>query len=546
MPFREWHVDPISQSAWLETGQGPWAVSAKGVRSGPDVRVRVLGPDRRRVEPSVRTLLEAYPELEDDTLGEEPGSDAWRSRGLVTWGICPPIPEPLPPLPAPPPVPEAVPASDLPALSSLTPAQAAGVAAAAARALHSAFSDEVESLATWETLARDRQGAGDRDILQGAESLFGLSTRCFLDRVRLGVRVRELPRLAEAFHQGRVNYGKARAIARAALPADDALWTEIAVSCDQDTVEAFATAAGTRHGRRCSRGGRPKPVPRGKVPLRPLGGKVTVQVRLRLEGVDAARFREVRGFLDKLAGQPLPLAEVLVAIAGWYLRVVEKRKHHTVIYHRSPETQGARHPRDLMAQELVWAGKVPGARLRMAFGRLPEIPAEAPTEDRNWKITPGSRYVPVEIEEGVRWGDGERCVTPGCGNNRVVQHDHGHPIAEGGFADIQLDHRLCGPCNRAKHAGLLNLIYGPYGSVMVVDRLGRPFGSVTLGTEWDAAVRARIEAEVASELERCEHLHAYLSWSADPLAPFGAWRLAAEPELEELERLRDEPVAAGG
>ncbi|MCI0339969.1 MAG: hypothetical protein L0216_02260, partial [Planctomycetales bacterium] len=491
-------------------------------------------------------LLEAYPELEDDAPGEEPWSDPWRSRGLVTWGICPPIgeepaPDPLAASPRP-----RVAVSSLSDLSSLSPTDAAGIAAAAARAYHSSFSDEVEALATWESLARDRDGSEDQEILLDCQAFLGLSTRCWLDRTQLGARLRELPLLAEAFHEGRVSYGKARSIARAARPEDDALWTEIGVTCDQDAVEAFAAAAGTKHGRRCARGGRPKPVPRGKLPLRPLGGKVTVQVRLRLKGEDAARFRAVRAVLDRAAGCPLAIADVLSAIAGWYLRVVEKRGHHTVIYHRSPETQGARHPRDLMAEELVWAGRVAGARLRMAFGRLGEIPVQAPTEDRNWKVTPGSRYVPVEIEEGVRWGDGERCIVPGCGNDRVVQHDHGTPIAEGGFADIQLDHRLCGPCNRAKHAGLLKLIHGPYATVMVVDRLGRPFGSVTLGTEWDAAVRARIEAEVASELERCEHLSAYLSWNADPLRQFGSLNLTAEPELEELERLRVREAVPGG
>ncbi|MCI0340261.1 MAG: hypothetical protein L0216_03790, partial [Planctomycetales bacterium] len=198
VPFRDWHVDPISQTAWLETGKGPWAVSAKGVPSGPDVRVRVLGPDRRRVEPSVRTLLEAYPELEDDAPGEEPWSEPWRSRGLVTWGIRPPIGEELAPAPyplaasprCPEPVegcprlalslPKGVAASSLPDLPSLSPADAAGIAAAAARAYHSFFSDEVEALATWETLARHREGSEDQDILLDCQALLGLSTRCWL------------------------------------------------------------------------------------------------------------------------------------------------------------------------------------------------------------------------------------------------------------------------------------------------------------------------------------------------------------------------------
>ncbi|MCI0341398.1 MAG: hypothetical protein L0216_09670 [Planctomycetales bacterium] len=57
----------------------------------------------------------------------------------------------------------------------------------------------------------------------------------------------------------------------------------------------------------------------------------------------------------------------------------------------------------------------------------------------------------------------------------------------------------------------------PYATVMVVDRLGRPFGSVTLGREWDAVVRARIEAKVVWEVEKCEHLSAYLSWDANAL-----------------------------
>ncbi len=552
VPCREWHQCPISQDCWLETGRGPWAVSPEDLPSGDGVRYAVLGPHRRRVEPSVPTLLEAFPELEDDASREEPGTDAWRSHGLVTWGICPPIGEELP---APAPALEALPslaaspcrpvaASVLrDDLSTLSPEDAAAVAAAAARAYHAAFSREVETLSVWEIRTRAGGSLEDRDTLLDLQSLLGLSIRCWLDRTRLGARLLELPLLAEAFDAGRVSYGKARAIARVARPEDDALWTRIAEACDPDAVESFVAAVGARARERSVRSGSPLPVPRGRVPLRPLGGKVTVQVRLKLEGDYARALREVRAALDGAAGRPLATQDFLVALAGWYLRLVEKRGHHTVIYHRSPETQGARHPRDLMPPELALAGRTPGARLRLAFGRLPEIPTERREVGRNWKETPGSRYIPVEIETGVRWSDGERCIVPGCGNDRVVQHDHGVPIAEGGFANLEVDHRLCGPCNRGRAAGLLKLTYGPYGTVMVVDRLDRPFGSVTLGTEWDDAVQARIEAEAEAELEGSDHLQAYFSTIADPLARFNDRNLAREPELEDLERLRAEEAA---
>ncbi|MCI0341075.1 MAG: hypothetical protein L0216_07950 [Planctomycetales bacterium] len=79
----EWHVDPIRQVAWLQTGAGRLRVPMSAVPPpGPNVRVHVLKASGEPVAFTAEELLAAFPELRVPPAPESPPDDrfgrGWR------------------------------------------------------------------------------------------------------------------------------------------------------------------------------------------------------------------------------------------------------------------------------------------------------------------------------------------------------------------------------------------------------------------------------------------------------------------------------------
>ncbi|MCI0343340.1 MAG: hypothetical protein L0216_19710, partial [Planctomycetales bacterium] len=483
----EWHVDPIRQVAWLQTGAGRLRVPISAVPPpGPNVRVHVLKASGEPVPFTAEDLLAAFPELRN------PPVPACPERGEP----CEPsrmVPEPV--LPPPPPAPDAtVPLSLLeeipdsgPLPSHWPPRVVRLLAASSGRCVHALRYVQVEAIT--ELVERASGGSPDSAAaLAGPRASMELSDRDMDEAARVGRRLRDLPRLREAFASGRASYTKVRAAVRKAIPLTDARWADLCRRLDTEGVEAFAAA--TPYGQF------PPLVPEGWDPLLPEGFLVRERIRVTLRGTKGEAFARLRGALDRLAGRALSSGEALGLLAGWFLNLEAPRVRDVVIYQRSPESRVPGQAAALIAPALRPMLDL-GDRLEAAFPHLRVILRDPDRARRSLerirraeeRARLRDKSDPTKVERDlVRWRDGDVCIVPGCRNSLVVQYDHGHPVSLGGRADIRWDHRLCGPCNRARFLGEIELLTPalsersesngmPDGTVRVTDRDGVPLGS---------------------------------------------------------------------
>ncbi len=337
--------------------------------------------------------------------------------------------------------------------------------------------------------------------LAGLRASMELSLRDLDESARVGRRLRDLPRLRKAFAAGRASYTKVRAAVRKAVPLTDARWADLCRRLDTAGVEAFAAATPC--------GKFPPLVPEGMDPLLPEGFLVRERIHVTLRGTKGEAFARIRGALDRLSGRALSSGEALGLLAGWFLRLEAPRVRDVVIYQRSPESRAPGQGGALMAPALRETPDV-DERLDAAFTHLREIlrdPGRARrslerirrAEDR---ARTREKSAPTRGERDlVRWRDGDVCIVPGCRNSLVVQYDHGHPVSLGGRADVRLDHRLCGPCNRARFLGEIEIRTLPGGTVRVTDRDGVPLGSgEPLGLDLDRPLLEKLWSAAAREV----------------------------------------------
>ncbi len=500
----EWHMDPIRQVAWLQTGAGRLRVPMSAVPPpGPGVRFHVLKASGEPVAFTAEELLAAFPEL----------------RG-------PPAPAPAPGslLPATPVAPPSLAASPRPrvAASDLLeelpdsgplparwpPRVVRNLAASSGRCLHVLRFVQVEAIT--ELVERASGGSPESAAaLDGLRASMELSGRDLDEAARVGRHLRRLPRLREAFAAGSASYTKVRAVVRKATPRSDSRWADFVRRLD--TAGAEALAAATPYGQY------PPLVPDGMDPLLPEGFLVRERVHVTLRGTKGEAFARLRAALNRLAGRTLSSGEGLGLLAGWFLRLEAPRARDVVIYQRSPESRVPVRAAALMAPALREIPDV-GDRLDAAFPHLRQVlrdPCRARRSlerirraEERARSREGS--APTKCERDlVRWRDGDVCIVPGCRNSLVVQYDHGLPVSLGGRADVRWDHRLCGPCNRAKHLGEIEILTEPDGTVRVTDRDGILLGSgeppavsgvEPLGLELDRPLLEKLWAAASSEV----------------------------------------------
>ncbi len=559
----EWHVDPIRQVAWLQTGAGRLRVPISSVPPpGPHVRVHVLRSNGEPVPFTAEELLSAFPELRNPAVpacperGErsEPSRRAPAPDAPRSVAASPPCPEPVEGSPR-------VAASDLPAdlraaladlpdsrAGTATPLPARGstpltagwrprvlrlFAGASGRCVHALRWIQVEAIA--ELDGRTRRGSPNAaTALAEIRRRQDLSERDLEEAARVGQRLGVLPALREAFASGRASYTKIRAAVRRATPRTDPRWADIVRRQDTAAVEALAAATECGHF--------PPLVPEGMDPLLPEGYLVRERVHATLRGTKGIEFARLRAALDRLACKTLPSGEALGLLAGWFLHLEAPRARHIVIYQRSPESRVPGQAGALMAPALRGIADI-GARIEAAFPHLREILRDPGRARRSLerirraleaaaRKTKDRRKVSKTVNDSVRWRDGAVCVVPGCRNSLVLQHDHGRPVMFGGTANILWDHRLCGPCNRAKHLGEIEVLTPalsersesnglPDGTIRVTDRAGVPLGSgQPLGLELDRPLLEWLWQAAERELaQRCrlpcpERAERVEGWSA--------------------------------
>ncbi|MCI0342632.1 MAG: hypothetical protein L0216_16080 [Planctomycetales bacterium] len=517
----EYHVDPIRQVAWLQTGAGRLRVPMSSVPPpGPNVRFHVMRSNGEPVPFTAEELLAAFPDLRN-LPGPDPVPDhVPKPAAPPSLAASPPRPEPAEGRPrvAVSNFPDKLPDSG-PLPARWPPRVLRLLASASGRCVHALRWIQVGAIAELDD--RTRRGspyasAALEDLRHRGE----LSDRDLEETARVGRRLRALPCLREAFAAGRASYTKVRAAVRKAVPFTDARWAELCRRLDTAGVEAFAAA--TPYGQI------PPLVPEGWDPLLPEGFLVRERIRVTLRGSKGESFARLRAALNRVAGRALSSGEALGLVAGWFLQLEAPRVRDVVIYQRSPESRVPGQAAVLMAPALRAIPDV-GDRLEAAFPHLRKILRDLGRARRSLerirraeeRARERKESAPTKAERDlVRWRDGDVCIVPGCRNSLVVQYDHGNPVSLGGRADVRWDHRLCGPCNRAKHLGEIEVLAPalsersesnglPDGTVRVTDRDGVPLGSgepigldldrPLLETLWTAAAR-EVAARVGGTL----------------------------------------------
>lgn len=396
-------------------------------------------------------------------------------------------------------------AANRPEFHGLTLADLQGVAAAAMRRITAWRYRDLELLRGCHGLF----DGGHFPLVPFLETL-GLSPRTYWDALRLYHRLEEaLPKIRQAFIEGRLPYGKVRMLARRANGATEAGWLALALGVDEATLGAFVA---TTH--------QDDPAPRiprdGSWPITPAGGRVRFRLELTLTPAEREQWQRVTAALES-DGVPGTVEERLFVLARWYLQLESGQRRDRVIYHLSPSARAQIDDGDTAASP-SWPAAV-AERLAHCFPHLPWLAdpnnqrharalaradrlvrrRQAITQ-RHYEIlsivgqdTPSpDATVPACIRDAVRWRDGERCIVPGCGNTLVLQYDHCFPVSRFGAACLALDNRLCGPCNRARFAGLIALLLDETGLLHVVDRRRRRMGvrNPTLGQGWEEVLDA--------------------------------------------------------
>ncbi len=503
----EWHVDPIRQVAWLQTGAGRLRVPMSAVPPpGPNVRYHVLRANGEPVAFTAEELLSAFPEFRHPFVPDPVPVHVPEAAESLAASPC-----------------RRVTASDLPddlraAISDLPdsgplparwrPRILRLFAGASGRCVHALRWVQVEALA--ELSERADRGIPDaRTALEDLRRREELSDRDLEEAARVGRRLHDLPALRAAFAAGRASYTKIRGAVRKATPRTDSRWADLVRRLDTAAVEALAAA--TRYGHFSPL------VPEGMDPLLPEGFLVRERVHATLRGTKGIEFARLRAALDRLAGRTLSSGEALGLLAGWFQNLEAPRVRDVVIYQRSPESRVLGQGAVLMAPALHEIADI-GERLEAAFPHLVKILRDPGRARRSLERIRRAmaratakkkdrRDVTKFAKDAVRWRDGAVCVVPGCRNSLVLQFDHGRPVRLGGLPTITWDHRLCGPCNRAKHLGEIEVMTMPDGTVRVTDRDGVPLGSAEpLGLELDRPLLAALWSAAEREVTAREAL----------------------------------------
>jgi len=443
-----------------------------------------------------------------------------------------------------------------PDFSGLTLEELQAIAAAALRRVSAWRYRELE-------LLRGLYGVLERGGVQAVPFLatLGLSPRTYWDGIRIYHKLEEyLPRIRQAFIEGRLDYAKVRLLVRRAVAATERAWLDLALAVDEPTLAAHVAVSHVEE--------MPPLLPRdGAWPITPDGGRVRVRLQATLTPAEAAAFRRMEAAMAA-AGRESDPAACIYRLAAWYLVLEEGERPPRVIYQLSPQTR-ARAEREGLGARGDWPESV-AARLAHCFPHLPWLAdptsprhqraleradrevarrQKAIADQENLLAMLGNTdqrhdHVPDCIKDAVRWRDGERCCVPGCGNTMVLQYDHFFPVAKGGRAILTLDRRLCGPCNRARWAGLLIAVVDPDGRLRWLDRRGRAVGVTdpTLGREWEAVLDAWAWDAGRADLSQAAGWLRFLRQAMDHVTH--AW--SPGPALEVQAIASASPVATGG
>jgi 5-methylcytosine-specific restriction endonuclease McrA len=300
---------------------------------------------------------------------------------------------------------------------------------------------------------------GFASLREYGEHALGLTAREVRECLRVGRRLRALPRLDAALEAGALSWSAARALTRVVVPETEADWLEEAKSHSMRELEAALSVS--------SAGDLP-PDP-GSRPVAPAVTRFVFEV----DSTDAQFVADALALRRSELGGDLDVADVFVDLCRTALAAAE-----------APAALASAAPTPISPERFqIVLQKCPTCEAVVHVGRGPVAHAVSPAVAAQAECdaviihttraahatasTRATRTVPPATRRRVTHRDGHRCVVPGCDARLWLDVHHLVPRAEGGtHADSNLA-ILCSRHHRRVHEGTLHLGRTPDGAVVV-------------------------------------------------------------------------------
>lgn len=278
--------------------------------------------------------------------------------------------------------------------------------------------------------------AGYGSFGEYVERLFGFSRRMAHERLRVGLALESLPRMAAALKSGELAWSVVRELSRVALERNEEEWIAQAWGKTARGVEEMVS------------GKEPGDSPMGKPDSPP-----PVRVSFTVSAAARALLGEARNKLCAEMGERVS-DEVLIESMARALLGGESRDDGVSSYqialttcHRCGVTTQSAGGEDVVADEVT----VETARCdAQELGRV-----DVPTPGR------ATQTVPPRVRRAVLRRHHRRCAVPGCRQSTFVDVHHLDRQADGGDHHADNLIALCGAHHRATHVGTL-VIRGSY------------------------------------------------------------------------------------
>jgi hypothetical protein len=279
------------------------------------------------------------------------------------------------------------------------------------------------------------------------ERLFGYKPRWTEERVRVAEALEELPQVAMALEEGRLNWSAAREITRVATGENERTWLEAARGRTSRQIEELV--AGHRH---------------GDAPDDPYDASLRKHVlRFEVSAETMATFREAMAKLRRDAGGPLDDDDALLLLARQILggRRDERRASYQVAFAVCDDCgrgwQQGHGDRVEVGADVVGMARCDEQRIGTHVGRAKQ------------GVPPATRREVLRRDHG-------RCVVPGCRHATFLDLHHLVLRSEGGTHDPDTLVTLCAAHHRAEHRGQL-VIEGRVSTGLVFRHAdGTPYG----------------------------------------------------------------------
>lgn len=275
----------------------------------------------------------------------------------------------------------------------------------------------------------------------------GLGLGAAYERVRVARALRDLPLTAAAYAAGQLSWSQVRAITRAATPADEATYVDLAPHASGAQLERLVR--GVRRARKLAEDAVDPEAAAERMRARVTydeDGTMVLRVRVPVEqgAVLLAALEQARSALDgsgsaadssaEESRDRASLAEGLVHVARTFLAsdAVDRRGSSRL----------ARYRLTARIDPLSGWARLPDGEL-LPPGTLGADPAD---------LGRSARAPSLALRERLGTLDGERCRFPGCTRRRRLHAHHVRPWSTGGPTDLANLVLLCGRHHTRVHA----------------------------------------------------------------------------------------------